>query len=490
MRVFPFIVKDTVFLFIYPASFFLLLFYIFLLPADAANRILLSDHSKDTSRYVVVHAISIEGLKQTKRPIVLRELPFRENDTIERKSFPDMIRSGKENIFNTALFNIVTIDTILFAGTPEQADVTIHVIERWYIWPRPFFEISDRNFNSWVETTDLSRLTYGIDLSILNVRGRNETLRFPIHYGFNQKIGFGYRIPYLDRRKTLGVAFGAEYNRNHEVIAETRNNKTVYYKDPVHFPRQNLYAYAEITARTTFYTRHTFRIGFNDWYFSDSLLNISGYAADSSHFLTYFSLYYQYKNDHRDAKFYPLTGSYFDVELNQNGLWSSAVNEFFLKTNFRKYLQIHDRWYFATGITAKITLTPQPPYFLQRGLGYNRDFIRGYEYYVVDGKDFLLWKNNFKFVLVPQRIFHLGFLTSRKFNTVPFALYINLSGDAGYVYNSNTHDNAENDLRNTLLLGYGAGFDFTTYYDLVIRLEVSVNGKGEPGLYLHFMAPI
>jgi outer membrane protein assembly factor BamA len=427
---------------------------------------------------------------RTRSSIILRELAFHELDTVRQTSFFQMLKAGRENIFNTALFNFVTFDTVPLGGSPVQMDVVIHVVERWYIWPWPFFEISDRNFNTWIETTDFNRLTYGIDLTIQNVRSRNETLKFPIHYGFNQKFGFSYRIPYLDSRKIIGIAFGAEYNRNHEVIVETHDNKTVYYKDPDHFPRQNFYAFTELLLRLTFYAHHTFRVGFNAWFFSDSLLKIPGYTADNSHFLNYFSIYYQYKNDHRDVQFYPLKGSYFDVELDQNGLWFSPVNEFFIKTNLRKYLQIYNHWYFASGLTMKLTLTPQPPYFLQRGLGYGREFVRGYEYYVIDGRDFILWKNNFKFALIPQRDFRMDFIKSQKFNRAPFALYLNVFCDVGYVFYNGYTDDKSNDLRNSLLVGYGAGLDLTTYYDIVIRLEVSMNGKGMPGIYLHFMAPI
>jgi outer membrane protein assembly factor BamA len=449
-----------------------------------------SETAKDSSRQVVIHSIKIEGNLRTKTSIVLRELAFHESDTVSGADFKRKLKAGRENIFNTSLFNFVTIDTVPRGGWPLNMDVLIRVVERWYVWPWPFFEISDRNFNTWVETTDLSRLSYGIDLTIQNVRGHNETLKFPVHYGFNQKVGFSYRIPYLDSRKIAGIGFGAEFSRNHEVIVETRFNKTVYYKDPANFPRQNLYAFAELLVRPTFYARHTFRAGFNAWFFSDSLLKVPGYMADTSRQLNYFSVYYQYKNDHRDEQFYPLKGYYFDVEMDQNGLWSSPVNEFFIKTNVREYQQIWKRWYFASGFTLKLTLTPQPPYFMQRGLGYGREFVRGYEYYVIDGRDFILWKNNLKFTLVPRHDLTLDFLRSPKFNRVPYALYLNVFGDAGYVWYDGDRPDKSNDLRNSILVGYGAGLDFTTYYDIVIRLELSVNRKGVPGVYLHFMAPI
>jgi hypothetical protein len=271
---------------------------------------------------------------------------------------------------------------------------------------------------------------------------------------------------------------------------ETKNNKTVYYKEPDQFPRQDVYAFAELLVRPTFYARHTLRISYISRTFNDSLLKVPGYLPDSSHHLNYFSIYYQYKNDHRDRQFYPLKGSYFDFEIDQNGIRAAHVNELFLKANIRKYLQLFNRWYFASGFTLKVTLTPQPAYLFLKGLGYGREFVRGYEYYVIDGKDFILWKNNFKFAILPEKVFSVDFLRSRKFNTVPYALYLNVFCDAGYAGNDQPAVADGNTLTNSLLVGYGAGFDFTTYYDVVLRLEFSMNGKGEPGIYLHFIAPI
>jgi hypothetical protein len=103
----------------------------------------------DTARRVVINTITISGNHQTRPSIILRELAFHEKDTIRESSFHHLIRAGSENIFNTTLFNFVTIDTVPAGGDPERMDVKINVVERWYIWPWPYFEISDRNFNTW-----------------------------------------------------------------------------------------------------------------------------------------------------------------------------------------------------------------------------------------------------------------------------------------------------------------------------------------------------
>jgi hypothetical protein len=45
-------------------------------------------------------------------------------------------------------------------------------------------------------------------------------------------------------------------------------------------------------------------------------------------------------------------------------------------------------------------------------------------------------------------------------------------------------------LPDSFLRGIGAGIDIVTYYDKVMRLEYSVNGWGESGIFIHFIAGI
>ena len=441
-------------------------------------------------KFLIVNTISIEGNHQTRSSIILRELLFHEKDTLPQNRFSALIKSSRDNVFNTRLFNFVTIDTICEPGMMVKADVRIHVVERWYIWPIPFFEISDRNFNSWLSTMDFSRLTYGVDLTISNVRGRNETLRFPVHFGFNRQFGFDYTIPYINRKKTIGFGVGAQLDQNHELIVKSVNNKPVYLKDPGSFIQQNIYSFLEMRFRPSLYSYHSLRLSYNAYSFSDSLLLIPGYTYAEKPYLNFLTISYQFKKDNRDIAYYPLKGSYFDVFFEQNGIWNQPVNELHLQSNFRMYWQLYKRWYYAAGLTVKYTFTGSPPYFLQQGLGYGRDYVRGYEYYVVDGMHFALLKNNFKFALVPQNVLDIGFLKSQKFNPIPYAFYLNVYADLGYVYNSDSKQSQLNDLQNKLLAGCGIGLDFTTYYDIVARIELSVNRKGVPGVYLHFMAPI
>lgn len=127
-----------------------------------------------------------------------------------------------------------------------------------------------------------------------------------------------------------------------------------------------------------------------------------------------------------------------------------------------------------------------------RALGFGRDYVRGYEYYVVDGQHFALFKTNLKFKLLSGKEVHAGFIPLEKFSTIPFSFYLNAYADAAYVEDTQFSNIAftTNRLPNSWLYGYGAGIDFVTYYDIVIRLDYSFNKFGESGLFLHFAAPI
>ena len=121
-------------------------------------------------------------------------------------------------------------------------------------------------------------------------------------------------------------------------------------------------------------------------------------------------------------------------------------------------------------------------------MGYGREAIRGYEYYVIDGQRYFLTRNNIKFELMSKKVVQAGFIPLNKFNTIPFSFYLNLFFDAGYVRDALYFNG--NPLTNSWQYGYGAGLDLFTYYDLVFRLEYSFNKLGESGIFLHFTAPI
>jgi hypothetical protein len=436
---------------------------------------------------IVIRNINISGNTITNNAIILRELLFKTGDSIAIADLDKKIKNSSENLMNISVFNFVTI-------TPEingnSVIININVTERWYIWPIPQFDIADRNFNTWWRTKDFSRVNYGVDLTVYNFRGRNETLEFLLSLGYDEKYGIAYKIPYINKKRTLGIQFLGNYFRNHEVAVNTRNNKIEFFKDSKNYPKTSYAVAGGITYRRNIHNSHLLQFGYENYSFADTLLKLnSAYSTQKALNAHYLNFYYQFKNDFRDYKPYPLQGHYFDIEISKSGLslLKNEITDFFsIKSTYRKFWKTNQRIYEAIGFTACIS--PKYPYYVQNGLGFGRDYVRGYEYYVISGQGFGLLKTNLKYNLLSQKITKINFIKTEKFNTIPYAFYVNLFADAAYVYNN--EEDIYNSMTNSLLIGSGIGLDFVTYYDKVLRLEYSFNKKGESGIFISFMTSI
>jgi hypothetical protein len=169
-----------------------------------------------------------------------------------------------------------------------------------------------------------------------------------------------------------------------------------------------------------------------------------------------------------------------------------AFNILYTQASFHKYFKITDEIYFSAEAEGKISQNEVEPYYLQRGLGYGNDFVRGYEYYVIDGNNYALGKAEIKYRLINLPEINLPtqnvpFFRQRQFNKANFALFITAFSDWGYVGAPNT--NVENNfLGNTPLWGNGFGLDIVTYYGIVVRFEYSFNQLNQNGFFLHFLA--
>ncbi len=452
--------------------------------------LLLVRGESDSTSLIIIDHITLSGNKITRPNIILRELRFSEGDTLTTASISEALQKSQENVFNTALFNVVELDTVWYSADPIKLEVIVKVIERWYIWPIPYIEFPNRNINAWLEALDFSKLTYGLNFKFFNARGRNETLTILLHFGFNQLYGFTYQTPYTNKKQTWGFAFGGNYNRNRSLITGTTANKSNYIDTANGSLRQHAHGFMEGNFRPNIHSYHTFALGYDYYHFADTLLKIPGYLTDSTNDQSFFSLYYKYKLDHRDVRYYPLKGFYLDMEVIKQGFTTDPVNLFSIQSTFRKYWKFTERWFLAVGATAKWSWPGEQPFFLQSGIGYGRDIIRGFEYYSINGSWFGLIKTNIKFALIKPRQLTLSFVKTPKFGVIPYGLYLNLFVDAGYVNNSIPEVQQDNPLVNKFLLGYGLSIDLVTYYDIVIDLNFAVNNLGEPGVYIHFIAPI
>lgn len=469
------------------ACLFLFLVSLSLHSQDEESHLLSDEVITGTDSLITIGTISLAGNKITKDKIIFRELEFKQGEILSDSTLARLIVKSRQNLLNRSLFNFVTIDQANLNG---KVNIDVSVVERWYIWPIPIINTAGRNINAWWESQDFGRLNYGVDLRVDNFRGRMERLNFIVQGGFDQILAAKWRIPYLTEKQFLGIGFGGGYQRNREIIIETVDNKPVYYESPDGYAQKRGFALIDLTLRPKFNFLHTFTLGFDHYSFQDTILEINPDYAFKSMKYDFFSLSYQYKQDFRDYKPYPLKGYYFDVGITKQGLGISAdsIDTWSLSAVFDQYIPIYKRWFFAYSLSGLVTSKSQKPYFLTPGFGYLGMEIRGYELYVINGQNFGLFKSNIKFEIFPKTTKRIKWIKTEKFGKVFYALYANIFFDMGYANNQDSND--QNPLSNQLLWGTGLGIDFVTYYDLVIRFEYTFNKQGENGFFINLVAPI
>jgi outer membrane protein assembly factor BamA len=457
---------------------------------QAQNTVYPETKSDSISCYTI-HTITLKGNRRTKEFIVTRELDFKPGDTICSDDLSKRFERNSNRVFNTGLF--ISAQIVPSFSDSTTVDLTIVLEERFYFYPIPLVGLADRNFSEWWNQRghDLSRLDWGIRLVQKNVGGRNETLRIRGEFGFNKKFEVDYTFPYINRQLKTGLSLYAGVILNRQVAYRTTNHKLTYTEDDG-FLRERYVAGVTLFRRNNYYVTHALSFYGYNTIVSDTVVRLNpNYFPDGRSNQFYPSLHYSFTNDHRDIQYYPLKGYYIDVDLETNGIGiSEDINYSFIKLDVSKFTHLsnlHRKLFAAVGLKGKASTPDLQPFFNQRGLGYDKETISGYELYVIDGQHFVISKCHLKW-----QIFRFNTRVSgvpiENFKNIPLALYFKLHADAGYV--SNQYPTGNERFANRWLSGLGAGLDFATYYDFVVRFEYSINGAGETGFFINFKAGI
>tara|TARA_Y100000589_G_scaffold132495_1_gene126383 strand:- start:47485 stop:48888 length:1404 start_codon:yes stop_codon:yes gene_type:complete len=438
------------------------------------------------SAYVIVAEIKIVGNKTTKPEIIRRELLFHKGDTILLNQLDRIIETSENNVFNTALFveNKINVAYI----NDKYVQFIVFVKERWYLWPGIIFKIEDTNFNTWWLTKDWQRLNYGFFVRHDNFRGRKEKLALIVQNGYTEQFGIMYDKPYINKSKTIGAGASFNYLRNHQITINTNGNKRVFYREFPEYPFKEVKAEMDVTYRPKINNRHNVKVEYLDILVSDSVILSNPRYLSPNLTTRFMGLHYYYKSDFRDNQNYPLRGYYFDIEAGWHGfgLWKNNIKNGFLLSQIKYFLPLNERFFFSQGFRTKVTFN-NPGYYFLSSLGYGNIVVRGYEYYVITGQHYGLFKSQLRYNIIKPSKVSLPLKFLDKFSTIPYAFYVGLYFDNGYVWDNGMMNNS---LANQWLYGGGISIDFVTYYDFVLRTEFSINKQNEKGIYLHFVAPI
>lgn len=439
--------------------------------------------SSDSS-YFIVNKIIIVGNNKTKDHIIHRELLFIHNDTIRTNELENILKKSKENLFNTSLFNFITINSVNEGG----AKISLYILleERWYLWPYPILEYADRNFSSFLHEKDWSRINYGLMVTKYNFRGRRETLKVKARFGYKKQFQFYYDNPFIFNSKNHGMSIEFSWYRQNETSVKTEFDELQFYQDSNTHAKNYHTSFLTYKYRNLHYTKHELMLGYTYINILDTVAVINpNYLGNGNTKTNFITLRYSISHDKRNYKHYATTGydlkGYFQQQglslLNDElpGIWSIGISAY-------KYLKISKNWYSGIGGNVKLSTNKNQPFFTQRALGYE-DYLRAYEYNVIDGQYFFTTRTFIKYAIIPLNIQHISSIGWKKFNKIHYSIYVNAFFDSGYVKNSFNHES--NTLPNSYLFSGGIGIDFVTYYDQIIRLEYSINRDKQHGFFIH-----
>lgn len=449
----------------------------------AAQQIELSPASApprpDTS-YLVVREVIIQGNKKTRTSIILRELSTVPGDTIYLRDLSEILEERRKQLLNTSLFLNVTANIRSWSG--DHADIVFEVWERWYTFAFPIFKLADRNFNQWwvEQKRSLDRVNVGVKGYQENMSGRNDRLSAEVQLGYTQRIGAAYNLPYIDKRYRHGLGFSFAYSRNREVNDSTVDNKQQFFRNR-EFQRQQYTAALTYTYRRAINTRHQVILSYNFDKVSDSVvIRNPDYFGNGRHRVQYLDLMYRVSYIKADSWQYPLKGVSLEADISKQGIPPfDDISHVRIHLKAIRYWQLFRKTYAALGIRAQAKFPADQPYVNQRAIGYMDDYLRGLEYYVVDGTSYAIFKSTLRREMAAFKM-HLP-IVPKKFNTVPIRLMAKIYGDVGYGYSKFPGG----PLNNRMLYTGGVGLDIVTFYDACLRVEYSMNQLGQKGLFLH-----
>ncbi len=440
--------------------------------------------------FLIVEDIQIEGNNKTRTSVVLREMTIKMGDTISRIDLASEIVRSEELLVGTSLFTCVHITYTPIPSLPHGIRLLVSLDENWFLYPIPYLDFADRNFNVWLEehNASLDRLYFGLDLTHTNLTGNRDKLSLELIYGYSRRYELEYSYPYLNRSKTLGGSIAVSHTSAREVNYGTVQNKQAFYQAEDDFAYRQFSSRFSLSYRPGYLNSHHLGFGYGD----NKIDEVVVLELNPDFFLNgrqrqqFFFLSYSYRHQRLDNPAYPLNGNAYSLTLEKDGLGFFDDRDaltFFGRYNW--YEGLSKKFFLSLEGRLKYSLirTPQP-YNDNRALGFSGNNLRGYEYYIVDGMDMGLLKSSVRFNFLTTNIEFGKIMPVKSFRSMPIKLYLSLNNDVGYV--NQPYQTGDNPLNGTLLWGGGLGLDMVFFYDKAFRIEYSRNRLGEDGVFFDF----
>ena len=422
-----------------------------------------------SAQKIRVDSIVFQGNERTKISILRRELDFGENDSLLTEELDKRLEFNRRKLMNTNLFIWVKYDYKV--NKQGNLSIQFEFLEQLYTLVFPIFSIADRNLSDWLNKgADPKRIIYGINGIQNNLTGRNEKIGINLETGFTQRIDLSFSNPYIDSKKRFGLFTGFTYQTSKNLAYSSRND-TLLYLNSGQVLRERWSGLLGFRKRIKFYDFQSLELRYHNIRINDEVFNLNPhYLPNRTEKSEFIQLSYRFSYDYRDFATYPLRGRKVDVIVNYTGLTGNLkFNYYDFGIGYERYIPLGSNFYLSSTHKLKFTqYGKEVPYFLTQGLGYGSNVVRGYELNVIDGNNFYINRNTFKFQLI-NKIYNVPFLKYKQINQIPLSIYPTAFIDFGYV-NIGQENYFNSKLGGKLLYGYGIGLDLVTYYNLVTKI--------------------
>ncbi len=398
---------------------------------------------------IKVDSIKIEGIEITDPEVILRELTFKSGDTVNSK----IVKYNLNRIYSLGIFTHVIITPFNYS---DKNVVLISVEESWYIYPIPFVEFQDK---------DWQKISYGLNLMIRNFRGENETLKAIASFGFDPKFIIYYDRPYFIKSQSIYLTLELAYQnaKNRSYIA-----KNIYGGD---FNQKFISGSVDFGKRFNLFNKLDIFFGYN---YVENPLYIKGISASNNRIDRQFLIGASYTYDTRDLFQFPSVGTYLYTDYQLKGLGIDDINYQVADLDFRKYFFLWDglrlKWRFAT----RQTFGKLVPYYDYSFFGYE-ERIRGYFSTEMEGNNlyFTSFEMNYPIVKDVNLDFNFIPIIPQSLLSYRFAVYFEIFMDSGTTRFSGQSISVKN-----LYSGYGAGLVFLLLPYSELRTEFAINDYG------------
>jgi len=438
---------------------------------------------------VRINKIIFIGNDKTKDAVLLREMAFKEGDKVSREELPSLLKWSENKLISTGLFNLVKSNIVNWDVENGTADTEINLEENWYIYPTYIFELADRNFNVWWQEQNRSfdRVNYGVKLSHYNLNGYRDRLKAKFQLGYTRKYELDYLFPYLNEARTIGIGMQIFYSDNKEIGYITESNKTLFQKaDDERVLLKRFRVGTRLTYRPGNNLFSEFRLEFHRNAVNEFVIQElnPNYFLEARDKIRFFFLELDVQYDRRLYTLYPQGGFLLFGNIKKEGIGIfKEYNNLSVAGGWEYYKKISPRLIIGNRTKGKTNLTRQEVSFANNtGLGWDSDIVSGFELYVMDGTDYVVFLNNIKYQFFNKDTKTSKYLP-RQFEKVNIKMSLRFNFDFAKVHEKTYVES--NNINNRWFYGYGGALDIIFFNNFLFSFEYSFNDLGESGYFLH-----